>query len=628
MRLSITLLLLFICSGVTAQLPFNLVDGRQDGVCISCKNIINQKPKEVLFGLDIHDNWDIYFSITNNEWFDKIISSDAYGIMVDIVSEDRYPCGGTQPVHFSETIPRGTMLSPVYRKELVKGKDAIYPGSIYVKIGKVPVGLRKKKLECNLIIVHRNAICYYTNFVNIDRNPWQLLPMGLFTDSLLYDTKGAATADTITPFFTYTKKIQLEVPFERAGSKADSRHLKALYDSIQLSRYSIRKVELRAYSSVEGPLLLNRQLMKKRADTILKALKKYDVALNRVDVITAENWLEFFKDIDTTKFKELGKSSKEKIKQRLTDQLFRAEMEPLLSRHRKAVITLFLEERSLASGINDKLILNQFYIEVGRKSLDTARAILKEMVGRIMDNRLPSNYIDRLEVPREKAYATLLNDIEVYRYLLYRTTEYAALQNMLEIQKLDPRNGRLNYNICALRFFAWRYGDVQIAKPALWNDISALSGQGINEVLVKRMQVNYHILKSEQDMGLFNYAGKDSSVAFVREAFRDINLDDADIYSLAKYFNYYSFPDWALQVITPRIDKIDVSEDLVFYYLNLLFFHPHLYGTDLFRSSMLNAVNLNRPRFCNFFLPHDRGGASMQLLENEMLMSKYCEECK
>lgn len=609
-------------------MPFGLVDGREGNLCTACEKTIQERPREVLFGIHIQENGDIYFSMDNTEWFDKIFSHDAYGVTVDIVSEDRYKCNAEETENFSSILARGTLLRPVYRPQLVKGKNALYPGYIYVKIGSVPAALRNKKLEGNLVIVNGNVICYYTNFINIDRNPWQLLPMGLYTDSLLHDTKGEALADSIVPFFTYTKKIQLEVPFERSGSRADNRYLKALYDSIALTRYNIRKVELRAYSSVEGPLLLNEKLMKQRADTILKALKKYDISLKHINVVTAENWLEFFRDINTSEHKELGTLSKQEIKEQLTDPQLRDRLEPLLARQRKAVITLFLEERTGASGIAGNQVLNAFNTAVKMKNLDSARMILKEMVGRIMDNKLPSGYMNRLEVPQQKEYVTILNDIEVYKYLLNNTTEYEALQQMLEIRKLEAGNGRLNYNICALRFFMWRFSDDSASKAVLWKEINALSSQGINPVLVKRLQVNYHVLKSEQDLSLFNYAGKDSSVTFIYESYKDLALDDADLYSLAKYFNHYSFPNWASLVIAPRIDKIDVSEDLVFYYLNLLFFRPETYTNEVFRSTLLNAVNLNRRRFCNFFLPHDKGGAGMQLLESDMLLEKYCEECK
>jgi hypothetical protein len=62
-----------------AQLPFNLIDARMENTCQSCKDLIDQKPQEVLFGVQINANGDVYFSMNNNEWFNKIIKDDNYG---------------------------------------------------------------------------------------------------------------------------------------------------------------------------------------------------------------------------------------------------------------------------------------------------------------------------------------------------------------------------------------------------------------------------------------------------------------------------------------------------------------------------------------------------------------------
>jgi hypothetical protein len=125
----------------------------------------------------------------------------------------------------------------------------------------------------------------------------------------------------------------------------------------------------------------------------------------------------------------------------------------------------------------------------------------------------------------------------------------------------------------------------------------------------------------------FNYEDKDTSLYYIRTLYYEIPLHDEDNFSLAKYFTYYSHYDWAEEIILPRIDQIDVSEDLVFYFVNLQFYHPDDYKSKKFRKSLLNAINLNPKRFCDFFLPNDKGGASMQLLEYQELKEKYCETC-
>ncbi|HSZ25391.1 MAG TPA: hypothetical protein VK766_06735, partial [Cytophagaceae bacterium] len=74
--------------------------------------------------------------------------------------------------------------------------------------------------------------------------------------------------------------------------------------------------------------------------------------------------------------------------------------------------------------------------------------------------------------------------------------------------------------------------------------------------------------------------------------------------------------------------KIDVEEDLLFYYINLTIAQPKVTATKSYRAIMLNAINLNRERFCAIFKPFGKGGISFQLLDSEYLKKTYCENCK
>jgi hypothetical protein len=624
-KIYLSIILLFINSASFCQLPYQLQDGRDHKYCQPCIQIIQSMPKEVLFGVSINPKGDVYFSISNKEWFDKIFKNNSYGISIDIVSKDRYNCANK--VETLSEMPRGILLQPMYRQDMLDAEEEGYQNAIVIKVGKVPTKLMGKKLEGNIVILNGTYICYYTNFLNIDRSVWQLLPMGLFTDSLLNNNEN--NNDKVkNDFFTYSKKIEIKIPFEKASATFNSIYLKGLYDSLELSKYKIRKAEIRTYSSVEGPEQTNYLLMKRRADTIIKALKNYEPTLNRIKVLTAENWVDFFTDIEQTNYTGLLDLSKTDIKQKLTDKTIAKNLEAILSKQRKAFVTVYLESKTEVSKTNNDVLLTNFNDAIKKDNIQEARKIQKEIAERIMDNKIPFTYMSDLEVPETKACASLLSDREAYKYLLKATNEYEALKSFEALKKLDPTNGRINYNICALRFFMWQFGNDSASRKLLLPDINKLEGLGINKTLVKRMLINYQILKSEENMQKGNYSGKDSAVNTIRTIYRDVNWSDEDIYSIAKYYAYYAHYDWALEITTPRVDKLDVREDLVFYYVNLLFFNPSNFDDDAFRKATLNALNLNRKRFCNFFLPTHEGGAGMQLLEYETLKDKYCDACK
>ncbi|MBP1650336.1 MAG: hypothetical protein H6Q26_493 [Bacteroidetes bacterium] len=82
-----------------------------------------------------------------------------------------------------------------------------------------------------------------------------------------------------------------------------------------------------------------------------------------------------------------------------------------------------------------------------------------------------------------------------------------------------------------------------------------------------------------------------------------------------------------MATVMPRVNQLDASENIVFYFINLGFFNPTFYTNKFFADAILNAVNLNRARFCQFFQPSDKGGASIQLLESDILRKYKCENC-
>lgn len=591
--------------------------------CGSCQATIAEKPKEVLFGIHINENDEVYFSMTDKNWFNKVFQGNSFGITIDIVSKERYNCA--KNISDKSTIPKGVLLPAVYKENLVKNAVELIEGGIFTKIGKIPSSLSGKELEGNLVILNGPNICYYTNFVNIDRSIWSLLPMGFFVDSLLNEYSGSETDQS--GFFTYTQKKQFEIPFSKGSSSFDPNYLMRYFDSIDLSSSQIKKVEIRAYSSIEGTEKINKALMSKRAETVVSALKKYQPSLGRINIVTAENWLEFFNDIKETDFSELEDYSKQEIKQELTDPDFSADMESILAAHRKVVAILYLDKKTNFASNSDLSLSTDFKNAIDSKNIAKAQVIQKEIVNRIIDKQLPIEFLDKIEVPKSRAYSPILNDREVYKHLLKATDEYQAFENFLEIRKIDPDNGRLNYNICVLRFFMWQYAKDTLSSAVLLSEIDRLFQQGISLPLIKRMHINYYILKSEDQMLALDYRGKDSSLSAIKNIFKEIEISDEDIYSLSKYYSFYSHQDWAQEIIAPRIGSVDVSEDLIFYYLNLLFFKPVFYGTDEFLKASLNAINLNTKRFCRFFLPNDRGGASMQLLEYEEIKKLYCAEC-
>jgi len=616
------IVLLAACS-VYAQ-GVQVVDARRSPGCTECISLLKAKPREVQFGIQIHADGDVYFSLNNREWFDKLFTTDVDGVAVDLVSKDLYAC--SKPLPGINGFGKGQFLPPVYLPELKKNMVKLGQGHWAVKIGHVPAALAGKDLEGNLAILKRGVACFYTYFTDIPRSTWDLLPMGLYADTLVSLQTARDSSSSHTVHF-YTKRLQLTVPFQKGKTQFNNADLKPLYDSLKLTSYSIRQIDIRAYSSVDGAENVNAALQQERAASMIKALQQYQSPEIATQITSSENWIEFMNDIRSTPYKELAGLSKPDIKLKLLDKTLLAQLEPLLKNHRKAIVTIYLGPRSgLEKTSGDSLVL-RFHKAVAENNTPRAAIIQEAIFERIADGKLPSAYIRRLEIPKTLDYSSLQNNQVTYQLLLQVMTARDAMADLRAIEQYAPANGQVKYNIAVLSFTLWRH-DSGYVKPGEFKEyIGSLSKYGIENNLIKRMLINYHIVMSQIYMARYNYAAKDEALAYIGANYNEMRLDDRDLLSLARFLCYYARCDWAAQVLEPRVEQIDVNEDLLFYYVNLQAFHPEKYQQPKVKAAVMNAISINPKRFCTFFNAVGKGGSSFQLLDLPHLRGLYCDNC-
>lgn len=608
----------------TAQSRIFIHDGRQTAACTACEKLIDDMPKEVLFGIHLYANGDVYFTMSNKDWFNKLFTGAHDGVTTDLVSKDQFGC--QTPLPDPHSVNKGFVLPPVYTADLMKNMKEIVQGRVTVKIGRIPPGLAKKELEGNLVIVKNGVVCHYTSFVDIERMEWALLPMGLYTDTLLNVDISDDTTERAQQF--YTKKLQFNIPFSKGKTTYNTSDLQPLYDSLQLKDYSIKSISIRAYSSVEGATQVNNQLQKQRAHSIIKALQQFQSPEIKTTITSSENWLEFYDDIARSPFKELASLGKFDVKKKLLDKALLDKVETYLSNHRKAVITIYLNKRTGFEKTNADTLLARFRKAIADKKPAQASIVQDAIFERVANGKLPQEYIDKLEIPNDKIFSDLMNNQVSYKLSLNLTLDYEALEELKEIEKLAPENGRVKYNICVLNFHFWQY-DSTIVQPAEFLQyINDLPKFGINASLVKRMLINYHIVMCGFYMDRFDYLAKDNSIEYIYRNYVSLPLTDADMLALARYLSYYSHSLAAEKLIEKRVQQLDVEENLLFYYINLKLFKPYSFTEEAVKKAALNAININGPRFCRFFNSIDKGGASFQLLRYDELRPLYCESCR
>lgn len=620
--LNLTLLSLF-CTTVFSQNTYDIVfpQADRDQKCQYYKQLFNQKPKEVGFSVQQEKN-NLYFQINDKKFFLQLFKKVGDGIAIDVVPKSLYDCAEATTV---DTQIKGMLLKPVYMQKLKQGLKPYGNITFRVLVGTLPEALVSEELEFNILFLNNKNLCRYQRVYEIERYPWDLLDMGMYLDSLTYQTKRIKPSDKES-FVTKYKTFKFEVPFEKNKATYSKEDIKPMYDSLRLTDFNIKTINIRAYSSVDGSLERNMELQKQRANSIAEALQTFQEPTITTEVNSSENWVDFLNDISNTKHANLKTLSKVAIKSKLVGNLAQ-ELEPYLKNHRKAVITLELEKKDLYNDKSTEELISLFNKVLAANDVEIANDIQNSIFEKLKESQSSPDILNKMNVPQQAKYARFINKNSVNKFLLKQSYLLIAYNELLKLEKLVPRDKEVKYNLVALKMVMFKHNAQPVDAEKFKRQIYQLKNYGIKQILIDRMMVNYHIIKSEQYMRKGDYTNKDKSVAYIEKNYKKFPLSDYDYLSLAQFLTYYSNHDKAVNLLDKKVRSVTVDEDLLFYYLNLTLIKPELTASSNYRTIMLNAINMNQKRFCKIFNSINDGGVTFQLLEDEYLRKTYCENC-
>lgn len=590
-----------------------------DKSCIKRLNALSAMPSDVDYGVFRYENM-VLFCMSDKDWFSQIFDSRDDGIAVDIISRKQFEC--RRPNDYEQNnFVKGTMLKPMFLKDMKKNSIAIPNFEVVVPIAELPAELAKEEdLEFNLMVIKNDMLCHYMRFYDLPGSKLQLLQMDLFMDTLS-NSKGAE-------HITTSKKLEFIIPFEKNKYEYKPLDLQPVSDSLRLNYYNIKSLSVRSYSSVEGPEEKNIELQKKRAESILASLQSFQQLKIVNEIAASENWVEFLNDISGTKYATFKSLSKEEIKAELVKKNVSDELEPILSKHRKGVLFLELEKKSRYVDASEEEIKKHFQEAITKNNINTAweiqQAIFQNIESKVYDPRL----VKDLEIPEKAEYGSLLMNNLVFTTNQDEASEMSALTDFQRLNDLTPNNPFIKYNICVVELKLFSQNELIVERRKMLQDIKALEKLSIDKRLIRRLTINYHIILAEYLQREKQYAEKDKSLGYVNMNYKSTNYKDEDLLRLAQYFVAFRKTEWSLKIIEGRANKIDVSEDLLYYYLNITISDSKYTSKESYRSILLNAYNLNPERFCSMFGTAYKGGISFQLLDDKYLKKNYCESCK
>ncbi len=593
-------------------------DGDRESKCNAFNKVFKQKPQQVRFGITIEDD-NLYFEVNNKNWYKALFKNEDDGIAVDIVERDRYSCDK----ELTHSQIRGVLLPPIYEMNKPGKLKEVKRNKFRVFIRKIPSNLVDKNIEFNLLFLHKKTFCKYFTIYNLEKYPRGLLDMGVFLDTITYKNRKIAPRKLNS--VTRHKKLTFSIPFEKDKSEYKPEDIRPLYDSLRLTDYDIKKINIKAYASVEGSFEHNAMLQFKRAKSIAGSLQSFQQPSIKTDISTSENWVEFLNDIKKTKHKKLTKLTKNKVKAKLINE-YAISLEPILRKHRKAVVVLSLEKKDEYKNTHVNELITLFNKAIKQESLTKACSIQNSILDRV-SRKFSLSLLQKMKIPKTKKFINLLAKNAIFKYFMDVRQTLRVEKKLLELKKLDPNNKHILYNLTVLKFIIWKNKARQIDRKKFKSQILNLKKVGVSQELIDKMIVNYHIIKAEEDIRKNNIQGRNSSVEFVMNSYKKLPLSDFDYLNLAQFLTYNSNIYDAIDAVEDKVSEVTVDEDLLFYYLNLTITKEELIHTDPYKAILLNAVNMNKKRFCKLYNSALNKGVTFQLLEDDNLRAMYCESC-
>ena len=346
--------------------------------------------------------------VTDKNWAINLFKKSGDGIAIDVVSKSRYDCN--KEVDKSQI--RGTILKPVYAKQLVRGFKPALGKRFKTFVGNVPADLKDEELEFNILFLNNKVLCRYQRIYNLESYPWDLLDMGIYLDSLVYKSKKITNNED--KFVTKYKKLKFVIPFEKNKSEYLPEDIKPVYDSLRLTDFNIKKINIKAYSSIEGSLERNLELQEQRANSIVKSMQSFQKPDMETEISSSENWVEFLNDISKSKYKNFAVLSKKEIKQKVVGAVSN-ELEGYLKNHRKAVIILDLEKKDKYKDMTTSVLISTFNKLVAEDNVDEALVVQNSLFKKIKEENSPDK-LRQLTVPKQLKYVSILNKNSIIKY--------------------------------------------------------------------------------------------------------------------------------------------------------------------------------------------------------------------
>lgn len=564
-------------------------------------------------------NGEIYFYFHDLELFEGLMDENGDGIALDIVSRNQFACGEGNKYYPSQ-IHRGIMLEP-FSKSYIFGKNELKESKeLEISLGPIPEFVDTNNVEFNLLIIQDNCLCQTVIYNSLGGENLQSLDLNYVFDTLSV----SKAADSIMNQLSFT------IPFERNKASYSSEDIKPFLDSISLNRYDLKKIEVIAYSSIEGDVKGNKIIQQKRAQSILKAIKKYKLQDVPTEITTQENWEGFYESIKGSPYEvDLKQFTKEQLRAIINSDSLDYNLEPYLEGQRKAKVILTVEKIFMDEALFN--VLPKRYSEaLKNKNFSKAKVYQSVMLNNIDNGKVEPKDIIETKIPHFKESASLVNNQIAFRWFQSEAANRDSLNKYLgrdieTMLRIDPDNSYLIYNKLVSRLLLWSQKYSREDPKYLLRDIRQIyASSSIEKWQINRLILNYNIIAADYYYDNKMFREREKALEEVKDILLSSKLDRNQTFRIANYFMFQLRIDWAIEIMKPFAEMENIDEEFLFTFLTVAIYNKEKVPQAEYEQFMKRAKEMNKERFCKLFgFPN----MSFQLLKDIPVKELYCKTC-
>ncbi len=564
-------------------------------------------------------NGEIYFYFHDLELLKNVISSNNDAIALDIISRDQFSCKSGNRIYPSK-IHNGIMLPPFNRSYLLGKNELKNSGQLEVSLGPIPSYVDTNNVEFTLLIIKDNCLCQTIVYNSMLGENMKSLNLGFVMDTLSVSNQ----PDAITTNLSFT------IPFERNKYEYKVEDIEPFLDSISLNRYALKKIEITSYSSIEGRQKENKLLQEKRAQSILKAIKNYQLTDVETTIKTEENWDGFYTSIKGSPYEQqFAKHTKEEVLKIINADTLAFNLEPYLEDQRKAEIKLQVEKIYIETAMYSELSA-KFKQAIKIKDYSQAKVLQSLIFSGVTAGKINKNEALKISIPQFKE-TVLLNSNQIAFKWYYNDAEnkdslYKQLLKEIQIQlAIDPTNSYLIYNKTILNLLLWSEDYSLESDPKNFlKDIKSMYGSTLEPFKIHQLLLSYNIITADYYYETKKFKERDKALLEVKKMLLQSQLNKEQVEKISSYFIFQMRISWAIELMKPWAVKSNIDEDFLFTFLTIAIYDKKLVTEKEYAEFLTRAKELNKERFCKLF---GNPNMSFQLLKDLSVKDIYCGTC-